>query len=78
MAWSIYGNTFIYSSGSQYCTGEDNSDVEAFALWVSALILILWGYCLMIYAFGIIVFAFGLYCVYRERNRNLPQHVLEK
>ena len=34
--------------------------------------LICWGYCLMVYAFGILVFAFGLYCVYRERNKNLP------
>ena len=78
MAWSIYGNTFIYSSGSQYCVGDNNTDVEAFALWVSALILICWGYCLMIYAFGILIFAFGLYCVYRERMRDLPKDASDK
>ena len=72
VGWSIYGNTFIYSSGSQYCTGTNDADIEAYYLWVSALLLICWGYCLMVYAFGILVFAFGLYCVYRERNKNLP------
>ena len=66
IGWSIYGNTFIYSSGSQYCTGAGDKNIDAFALWVSALILIVWGYCLMLYLLGIILFAIGLCCIYRS------------
>ena len=66
LGWSIYGNTFIYTSGSQYCRGKGDTDVDAFALWISALILIFWGYCLMLYLLGVICFAVGVCCVYRS------------
>jgi len=32
----------------------------------------------MVYAIGIIVFAFGIYCVYRERNKNVSQDLANK
>ena len=73
IAWCIYGNTFIYTSGSQYCEGASDEDIDAFALWVSALILICWGYCLMLYMLGIIVFALGLCCIYRSWSLDLTK-----
>lgn len=73
ICWSIYGNTFIYSSGSQYCTGDGSENIDAFALWVSALILICWGYCLIIYLIGIIVFATALCCIYRSWSLDIPK-----
>ena len=47
IGWSVYGNTFIYSESSQECRNED-ADIDANALWISTLVLICWGYCLIL------------------------------
>jgi hypothetical protein len=73
IGWCIYGNTFIYTSGSEYCTGNDGRDMNAYALWVSALIVMCWGYCLMLYLLGIIIFALGLCCIYRSWSLELTK-----
>ena len=72
IGWSIYGNSFIYSESNYLCRNED-SEIDANALWISALILICWGYCLMVYMAAIFVFGLGLCCVYRSWNLEMPK-----
>lgn len=74
ISWYVYGNTFIYTSEIQYCTGEEGRSIEAYALWISTLIIICWGYLLMVYVLGIIIFGIGLCCVYRSWNLDLDKH----
>lgn len=74
IGWYTYGNTFIYTSEIQFCSGVNEQSVDAYALWISTLIIICWGYCLMVYVLGIIVFAIGLCCVYRSWNLDLDKH----
>jgi len=69
IGWCVYGNTFIYTSGSQYCTGPNETSIDAFHLWVSTLIIICWGYCLMLYLICIFCFWMLFYCQLRERNK---------
>ena len=72
IGWSVYGNTFIYTESNQLCRNED-FEIDANTLWISALILICWGYCLMIYMVAIFVFGLGLCCIYRSWNLDLPR-----
>ena len=66
IAWYVYGNTFIYTSGSQFCTGVNDSSIDAYPLWISTLIIICYGYCNMLYVLGILAFATMLCCIYRS------------
>ena len=75
IGWYIYGNTFVYTEGSQYCQGQNDDYVDAFPLWVSTLVIICWGYCLMIYLLGIVIFGVGLCCVYRSWNMDVLQKI---
>ena len=78
IGWCIYGNTFIFTSGSEQCRGYDGGDVNAYALWVSTMIVICWGYCLMLYLLGIIIFALGLCCIYRSWSLDLTKQLSDQ
>ena len=69
ICWYVYGNTFIYTSGSQYCKGENEQSVDAWHLWIATLSIICWGYGVMLYALFICCFACAFWCVYRDYQR---------
>ena len=73
IVWLIYGNTFIYSKSTGDCKGHDQEDVEAYSLWVSALLIIVYGYCLMLYFTLVCCFAFGLCILYRSWRLDITQ-----
>ena len=74
LSWYVYGNTFIYSTDIQYCTGDHHSSIGAYQLWMSTLIIICYGYANMLYVVLVLCFATMLCCIYRSWSLEITQN----
>ena len=65
IGWYIYGNLFIYTDSITECKEQHSSVMATHALWISTLVLIIYGYLYMILLVGIVTFAILIYCLHK-------------
>lgn len=65
IGWYIYGNNFIYSQKIIDCRDDNQEVMSTHSLWVSTLVLIIYGYFYMLLLLGIVLLATTVYCLQR-------------
>lgn len=65
IGWYVYGNLFIFSSQITECKDLHDDAMSTHALWVSTLILIVFGYLYMLLLLGIVILATTIYVLHK-------------